>query len=189
MSVEQTQQTVHDLLARTHSTNRLCKEEMVMAIRQTYQDTSHANVNKLPATSISHALHQDDISEFNRRLLAKLQFIEMDFRYEAIPPAYEKTFEWVFQPPLDSSWSDFTQWLRSDEPLYWISGKPAAGKSTLMKFILNDSRTREYLNEWASGKKLVISSFYFWKSGAPVQMSAEGFARTLLYQTLKQPLK
>ena len=113
----------------------------------------------------------------------------MDFRYEAIPPAYEKTFEWVFQPPLDSSWSDFTQWLRSDEPLYWISGKPAAGKSTLMKFILNDSRTREYLNEWASGKKLVISSFYFWKSGAPVQMSAEGFARTLLYQTLKQTLK
>lgn len=33
-------------------------------------------------------------------------------------------------------WDSFSDWLRSTEPKYWISGKPGSGKTTLMKYLL-----------------------------------------------------
>ncbi|CVL03615.1 uncharacterized protein FMAN_15097 [Fusarium mangiferae] len=80
-------------------------------------------------------------------------------------------------------WDSFSNWLKSDLPVYWISGKPGSGKSTLMKFIVSDSRTLDALKEW--NKDVIIIAHFFWKPGGTMQHSFKGFLCSLLCQILK----
>ncbi|KAH8725576.1 hypothetical protein GQ44DRAFT_796619 [Phaeosphaeriaceae sp. PMI808] len=73
-----------------------------------------------------------------------------------------------------------------NENLYWITGKPAAGKSTLLKFIYNDIRTTQHLTKWAKGKRLISCASYLWNNGTQMQMFEEGMLRTLLHAALLQ---
>ncbi|KAF4943648.1 hypothetical protein FGADI_13275 [Fusarium gaditjirri] len=77
----------------------------------------------------------------------------------------------------------FIDWLKSDLPVYWISGKPGSGKSTLMKFIVSDSRTLEALKEW--NKDAIIIAHFFWKPGSTMQHSFKGLLCSLLCLILK----
>ena len=61
----------------------------------------------------------------------------MGARLEGIEPAHQDTYGWIFA----NENLGFLKWLASKEPFYWIRGKPASGKSTLMKMVLNDKRT------------------------------------------------
>lgn len=108
----------------------------------------------------------------------------MGDRQTAIRPAHKKTFEWIFQ---EDSAARFVQWLKSDEKVYWVSGKPGSGKSTLMRFLCDHERTRACLQEWAADCKLAVASFFFWVPGrASLQKSQEGLLRSILYQILRQ---
>ncbi|KAJ4412498.1 hypothetical protein N0V82_008768 [Gnomoniopsis sp. IMI 355080] len=64
-------------------------------------------------------------------------------------------------------WDSFSNWLSSTDAIYWISGKPGSGKTTLVKYILNHERTRRYLDIWSPGCKIV--SHYFWRPGFRLQ--------------------
>ncbi|KAJ8131293.1 hypothetical protein O1611_g2333 [Lasiodiplodia mahajangana] len=79
----------------------------------------------------------------------------------------------------------FLNWLESGSGIFYLSGKPGSGKSTMMKFITREKRTAEALKTWAAGKQLVFSSFFFWGSGLSMQRSIEGLYRGLLWETLK----
>jgi hypothetical protein len=129
-----------------------------------------------------------DLETINQGLLHQLRFHELETRYEHIPNAYEKTFEWIFRPPTSSTskWASFSQWISQDSTLYWITGKAGAGKSTLMRFIYDHPQTRRDLRRWAGNKNLIIISFFFWISGTHMQMSYEGLVRSLIYQILKE---
>jgi NACHT domain len=125
---------------------------------------------------------------FRTELLTRLRYVDMETRSHRVSDAYDKTFEWIYSTLSISTqkWSNFIHFLRSDQGLYWITGKPGSGKSTLMKFIIKDERTEEYLRAWASGKRIYISGFYFWCSGGnEIQMTQEGLLRTLLLQALR----
>ncbi len=116
------------------------------------------------------------------RLLASLKFHEMTSRHDRIPRAARNTFEWIYRAPRgDEPWSSFVDWLRGDDGLYWITGKPGSGKSTLMKFLDDDVRTGENVRQWSRHHPLICASFYFWNSGTEIQMSNEGLARSLLH--------
>lgn len=80
----------------------------------------------------------------------------------------------------------FVAWLNSGQGVFHVSAKAGAGKSTFMKFICNHERTKAELEAWAGQKKLVFSSFYFWKSQDEMQMSLEGLYRSILFTTLRQ---
>jgi hypothetical protein len=43
----------------------------------------------------------------------------------------------------------FIHWLSSGNGIYHISGKLGSGKSTLMKFLCEQKRTKEHLKQWA----------------------------------------
>ncbi|PVH99430.1 hypothetical protein DM02DRAFT_629355 [Periconia macrospinosa] len=177
-------ETFFDNVAR----QQLWQEEITRAIHDDYaKKPPRAASAALPAVQMQRQLTEKDTKQFHDDLLQWICFSELDYRYEKITEAYEETFEWVFRPPPKDTWSDYTKWLENpNEPLYWITGKPAAGKSTLMKFIFNDKRTYRHLEQWAQGKTLIVSAFYFWNSGSAIQMSEEGMARTLLYETIRQ---
>ncbi|KAK4209406.1 hypothetical protein QBC37DRAFT_391283 [Rhypophila decipiens] len=91
--------------------------------------------------------------------------------------------------PHTATWHSFSQWLESDDSIYWITGKAGSGKSTLMKYIFQDQRTRTgmHLGVWGNGTPVITASFYFWLAGsAHLQHSQEGLLRTLLTQALGQ---
>jgi hypothetical protein len=121
-----------------------------------------------------------------------LHFRDVKHREAAIPMAYKKTFEWIYATPRSNSesqaWVGFTPWLEgSAKEAYWITGKPGAGKSTLMKFVTQHPRTHELLLDWSAGRPLIMASFYFWSAGASqLQKSQTGLLRALLLQCLEQ---
>jgi ATPase subunit of ABC transporter with duplicated ATPase domains len=80
----------------------------------------------------------------------------------------------------------FKAWLRDGDRVFHICGKAGSGKSTLMKFLHNHGQVKSQLMEWAGAKTLVLSQFFFWRSGDETQMSLDGLDRSLLVETLKQ---
>ncbi|KAF2681607.1 hypothetical protein K458DRAFT_391569 [Lentithecium fluviatile CBS 122367] len=186
-TVEETRSTVQALLRAT-SIRGEWKEEVIEAMHDDYKHNGTSNyLRASPAVGMESQLNDEDSRRFNEGLLGWIRFTELDNRHEKISVAYEQTFEWIFHNPPNNEWSDFTSWLRDDhEQLYWMTGKPAAGKSTMMKFIYSDPRTKKYLRHWAKGKQLIFCAFYFWNSGTQMQVSEEGLARTLLHSALSQ---
>lgn len=84
------------------------------------------------------------------------------------------------------AWSSFVSWLKGEEGLYWITGKPGSGKSTLMKYLYKDPRTLEHLRSWSGSFPLVTAGFFFWNSGTVMQMSKMGLLRALLYESINR---
>ena len=119
-----------------------------------------------------------------KQLLNSLDDKEMNARRNQIEKSHTATFSWVFDKEIQRPWDSFTDWLSSDASLYWICGKAGSGKSTLMKFLITDQRTRKYLDEWAPG--CAIYSHFIWNSGSRIQRSILGILRSLLYQTLEE---
>ncbi|RBR10305.1 uncharacterized protein FIESC28_09513 [Fusarium coffeatum] len=46
---------------------------------------------------------------------------------------------------IDEAWASFVKWLRSESSLFCIQGKPGSGKSTLVKFIIDNPNTKALL--------------------------------------------
>lgn len=109
-------------------------------------------------------------------------FAEIDDRREQVCQAHHETFRWIFK---HGSETGFAEWLSSGDGSFWIQGKPASGKSTLMKFIAGERCLEELLKTWTGEIPLVVASFYFWATGSQLQRSLVGFYRALLYQILK----
>ncbi|KAJ6256416.1 hypothetical protein Dda_8917 [Drechslerella dactyloides] len=84
----------------------------------------------------------------------------------------------------------FRSWIRSNQTsanLFWISGKAGAGKSTLMKFLINAPRTLEIL-EKTHHSQVIILSHFFLLLGSPMQRTKKGMLCTLLYRLLGRML-
>ncbi|OJD31717.1 ankyrin repeat protein [Diplodia corticola] len=73
---------------------------------------------------------------------------------------------------------DYLEWLAKRQGLLWIQGNPGVGKSTAMKFIVDDVKARSRVTS-----HLVIS-FFFHGRGASIQKSVIGLYRSLLNQLL-----
>ena len=126
-------------------------------------------------------------------LCKSLYFESISHREQSIPKRYAATFEWVFQEPRISDsgkplWSNFPGWLQEDSgEIYWITGKPGSGKSTLIKFISQDPRFETLLQDWAAGSQLLIARFFSWIAGAnKLQKTHEGLYRTILLEVIRQ---
>lgn len=138
-----------------------------------------------------------------RAVRSSLRFEGFEKRSDMIPEAYETTLEWIWEqePPIDRRrrrrrWSSFPDWLRDpapENPMYWITGKPGSGKSTLMKYIQGHENFRRHLWEWASAaapaapapESVVDVSYYAWSPGSDVQKSIDGLWRTILECALR----
>ncbi|TGO12243.1 hypothetical protein BTUL_0092g00430 [Botrytis tulipae] len=121
-------------------------------------------------------------------ILESLKFSSMNLRHEIIAEAHQQTFEWIFCDPKiePKPWSNFSEWLKTENGIYWIHGKPGCGKSTLMRFIVHDSQSRGYAEIWAHNTPLETPSFFFWNSGDKAQRSQYGLLRSLLYEILEK---
>lgn len=87
----------------------------------------------------------------------------------------QKTFDWIWT-------STFKNWLEDDTPFFWISGKPASGKSTLMDHIAHAEKTRTTLQNAHNKAWKVIYFFFDFRARDGIGNSMEGFVRCLLFQ-------
>ncbi|GAB1735842.1 hypothetical protein NU219Hw_g5182t1 [Hortaea werneckii] len=124
------------------------------------------------------------ILDAREQLLRSLFYPEHAARREMVKPPWSNTFNWVFHSirGWTANWSPFPDWLEFGSSLYWITGKPASGKSTLMAHIFRDPRTAMYLKKWSRGGRLHILSFFFWRPGSALQKSICGLLRSLIMQ-------
>lgn len=110
---------------------------------------------------------RDAIFKKRQRFLNSFRFDEINQRKSDITDPEDAIFNRIFQSfentakgnkttvptdsdirleEIDTVWHRLTDWLKSDEYLFWIQGKPGAGKSTLIKFITSQTATQTLLD-------------------------------------------
>ena len=85
-------------------------------------------------------------------------------RYKEVSRAHHGSFEWLFSEQHEGKALGFRDWLQGDSNLFWITGKPGSGNSTLMKYICEHSSTSHHLNIWGEGKPPIMATYFFWVS-------------------------
>ncbi|KAF5685099.1 hypothetical protein FDENT_6390 [Fusarium denticulatum] len=85
---------------------------------------------------------------------------------------------------IDRLWECFSTWLQTDDKLFWIRGKPGSGKSTLIKFVINNDNTKRLLGSWHPNTRIL--SHFFWKIGSEPQNSIKGLLCSLLYDLMSE---
>lgn len=124
----------------------------------------------------------------SQRILQSLRFEDMNSRRTQIMDAHNETFNWIFDEPSELSpdikWDSFPQWLRSDNPIYWICGKAGSGKSTLVSFLIHNVKTKQLLSERDS--RTVLISAFIWSAGSPMQRSEKGLLCSLLHEIISK---
>ena len=120
------------------------------------------------------------VEQIHQELLKSLQPRVTNWRFRNVKAPHERTFEWVFK----NTELKFLSWLESSPGLYWCRGRPGSGKSTLMKWLFNDSRT---INAWSNrrGRK-IRASFFFHDRGSVIQKSFQGLLQAIVHQVLRQ---
>jgi hypothetical protein len=140
---------------------------------------------------IHDRINADKPNRMTEYILSTLYFAQIRERRSQIHSAHRKTFDWIFQKSdsQNQSFSNFVEWLEkapSSRGLYWISGKPGSGKSTLMRYLSEDERTKNALAVWTKSKPILDASCFFWLSGTETQKSLNGLLRSLLHDLLMQ---
>lgn len=150
------------------------------------QATSASYVQTLGGQESAMMGVDDKELSIRKWILDSLGFATMQNRQEEVAQAYHTTFEWIFEEPKEEVklWTNFVEWLRHGDGIYWVNGKAGSGKSTLMKYIYNDERTSQILAQWSGSMPVLVATFFFWNSGTQEQRSQIGLLRSLLFQIL-----
>lgn len=100
---------------------------------------------------------------------------ELDLRERQIKDKTPGTCLWLLE------YTSYQEWLLR-RGLLCITGKPGSGKSTILKFAIDETNRLLHRTE----ENTITASFFFDSSGTPVQKTASGFYRSLLYQLYNQ---
>ena len=114
-------------------------------------------------------------------LLQSLDYAERRSRENQIQNinAKEESFSWIW---LSSS--SFSEWWPSSGGLYWISGKPGSGKSTLIEYLMTKFRKESELQQYNHVDWIVLHFFFDFRGGKGITNNFEGLLRSLLYQLI-----
>ena len=159
--------------------------ERVQGILQLWIDDidSTRSATSTPTTGLNIAEAPDSIvfDGAYQRCLQTLDVPETRIRVENVELAYADTYTWLYDDNLG-----FKSWLEgtNQDPMFWISGKPGSGKSTLMKYAMTNTKTKKYLRNCTKSSWLV-TGYFFHDRGTEMQKSIQGFLCEILYQILR----
>lgn len=156
--------------------------ENIIGLRQVQLVLEAAKEHEVGIVDLAH---ENITQRCQQRVLDCLWYPMIDERRSNVAQAHFKTLQWALSPPTpEVEWDDLSEWLRSGSGVYWVSGKAGSGKSTLMKYLYQNSDARAALETWATGWRLIMANFFFWNLGTPEQKNLEGLSRGLLYYVL-----
>lgn len=172
-TTQPTPQTIQEL-----SQPELADPAIPSSLRMDNGDNNAPNRPILPPEWTLPDIWDDDV------ILSSLRAPERDRRLEQINQQLGNTFNWVY----DDASVGLSEWLQKGKGIFWINGKPASGKSTLMKYLYQDPRTDELLRAGIlkSRSRLTTASFFFHHRGNHMQKSFEGLLSSLVSQILEQ---
>ena len=156
-----------------------------------WRNENSDDVLQLLSERVSRATEEEKDRTIQHKILHSLYFPQLKERHSRIPKAHAETFNWVLEIGSKQSirWSNLVDWLTrsgDNDNLYWIAGKAGSGKSTLMRYLYDDQRTKNCLHLWAKPTRLVVASCFFWNPGTPMQRSLTGLLLSLLHELLSQ---
>ncbi|KAH0499693.1 hypothetical protein TgHK011_006868 [Trichoderma gracile] len=147
---------------------------------------------KLDVSLAGDSLANVDITTVANGIAAGVEFENIHLREIAIPKSFDTTYSWIFcdEPPADRNipgWHSFPKWLQDGvHKVYWITGKPGCGKSTIMKLILQHETLLVALSQTPGSLRPLLVKYYAWHPGSTLQKSLDGLKRTIIYQALHE---
>ena len=165
------------------------KDELLKFLEQTKPTSTPDNLLSDISVKCSNILETGKELVVSQQVTKSLHFKSIQERKIDVKEAHAQTFEWMFngaEPRSDSKDRGFAKWLESGTGVYWIAGKAGSGKSTLMKWLIDQERTRSALTGWASDEYLILAHHFFWNAGTHMQKSLNGLLQSLLFQILRQ---
>ncbi|TRX89935.1 hypothetical protein FHL15_009207 [Xylaria flabelliformis] len=143
-------------------------------------DTSSPSMMPLSTFDLRTEVKRKEEEKLNR-LITSLLTPDADQRLREVEKRFQNTFDWIYHLKE----TQFGHWLQSGTGLFWINGKPGSGKSTLMKFIYQDRRTHELLDDWKKDET-IRAAFFFHHRGNVLQKSFTGLLRSILSQIVSK---
>ncbi|KAL9074022.1 MAG: hypothetical protein Q9157_004548 [Trypethelium eluteriae] len=103
-------------------------------------------------------------------------------RVDNIEAPFENTYSWLFQNTVG-----FEDWLSGnlESSVYWIHGKPGSGKSTAMKYAMQNNKTRHFLTRYHR-HDWIIAGFFFHDRGSMAQKSLSSMLRGVLFEIVRR---
>ncbi|KAF5718700.1 hypothetical protein FMUND_5060 [Fusarium mundagurra] len=197
---------INNRVADEHATTRSVVENRATSAENKICQSMSQSIDQLR----QELLDREQDKAFDKQyeqLLSSLRFPEMNSRKNKISDNYPGTFKWIFdrngerqsncssssesdqsekgsdaETSHKPSFDSFPDWLESDSNVFWVSGKPASGKSSLMKFFAFSCLTIRHLKVWRSDVQIL--THFFWKPGQTLQRNVEGMVLSLLHQVL-----
>lgn len=181
-----------DLLEKSEALNLHCSTSLSDLTRQLERQLEASYKTQSIVQGMEETLirlsEETQMRRSQLRLLESLTDPVMKMRESSICRSHAKTYEWMLTPSAWNQYPDvqFLEWLAHETGVFWIAGKPGCGKSTLMRFVYSEERTRFALEEWAGDKRLIVGGHFFWIAGYDLQRSQDGLLRSLLYTILAE---
>ncbi|UKZ70786.1 uncharacterized protein TrAtP1_011755 [Trichoderma atroviride] len=132
---------------------------------------------KMAVQAVESRADEGPLKDWWQQFLGSLNFEQIDSRQSNIKAAYTATCKWFLQSPEYLAWIDSAK-LSEHHGFLWLSGKPGAGKSTILKYVY--TRVRKTLSTTNA-----VISFFFNARGDVLERSPTGMYRSLLLQLLK----
>lgn len=132
----------------------------------------------MEATAKDHASIEAKRLERQRLMLSSLKHNTFDDRRRGIKSAQGGTCSWLL---AHKQYANSSSPMKAEEyhRFLWTKGKPGAGKSTVMKFALQDAEQQKQDDD-------VVISFFFNARGVDSEKFTMGMWSALLYQILSR---
>ena len=114
------------------------------------------------------------MADMRRGMIRSLGFHRMDARFMTVGAAEQDTCYWLLDTPEYRDWHDVSK-MSEHHGLFWVRGKPGAGKSTLAKFAV--AKAQQTLSHGS-----IIVQHFFNARGTELEKSTSGMYRSILFQ-------
>ncbi|KAH6711289.1 hypothetical protein BKA61DRAFT_88438 [Leptodontidium sp. MPI-SDFR-AT-0119] len=109
-----------------------------------------------------------------KEFLNALYFDGFQRRRLLLPDSYKGTFTWIW------THDRFKEWMNGGSKMLWIQGKPASGKSTMMKFIRHGLAEGPYANN----HNHIVVDFFYSIRGSDVEQEHVSMLRSIIWQLI-----
>ena len=165
---------LHDLVTKVEDTTKVLPRQIIV-LRRLYFESMFSREDSVRTAehgTFNWIVDEEDVDR-NNTYTNDVVIHDLDAKYGPRNTHKMKTTSKVLM-----------SFLENDHGFFFVCGKAGSGKSTLMKFLRDQRRVQQLLENWSRDKRLVFGSFYFWNSGDRLQMSLEGLYRTVLSETI-----
>lgn len=145
----------------------------------TMYGSMNVNIHNTCAPPSSSRTQSDLDKEAELRLKETLYYDAMEQRKAQLSKVEPATFDWLWTK------TSFPSWLYEGGGIFWIVGKPASGKSTLIHYLTSDEHGLDRVKQHFRKPPIVLHFFFDFRAGQGIPNTPVGMLRALLLQLVE----